>query len=151
MPPQSYGISRAVASTSLPDDILSCGLRVSRRLPDNLRVLLVRRSRPAVRPLHGFRLKGASPVTGFAKPPSDFGPLQSVTRGTRTNKWCLLSRGFLPLQRNPTDSSHRPRAFHARVMLRPFAYHAIRRFTPESISPMSFNRVRSWGSVPFRA
>ena len=47
-------------------------------------VLLVRRSRPAVRPLHGFRLKGAPPVTGFAKPPSDFGPLQSVTRGTRT-------------------------------------------------------------------
>lgn len=27
-------------------------------------------------------------------------------------KWCTLSRGFLPLQRNPTDSSHRPRAFH---------------------------------------
>jgi hypothetical protein len=65
--------------------------------------------------------------------------------------WCTLSRGFLPLQRNPTDSSHRSRAFHARVMLRPFAYHAIRRFAPESISPVSLNRVRSWGSVPFRA
>jgi hypothetical protein len=35
-PPQSYGISRVVVSTSLPDDILSCGLRVSRRLPFNL-------------------------------------------------------------------------------------------------------------------
>jgi hypothetical protein len=46
-------------------------------------VVLVRRSRHAVRPLHGFRHEGTIPVTRTAIPSSDFALLQSLAWYTR--------------------------------------------------------------------
>lgn len=64
---------------------------------------------------------------------------------------CPLSRGFSPLRRNPDVSSNRSRIIQIRVLLRPSAYHAVRRFAPDTTSLVSFNQARPWGSVPFRA
>jgi len=56
-----------------------------------------------------------------------------------------LSR-FLPLQRNPIVASHHSRSCLLRVMLRPCRSGRLRRLAPASISPVCFNRARSWGS-----
>jgi len=81
-PPQSLiypGCRVSIAAWRLPLLQFTC-LSKNPQMPC---VVLVWRSRPAVRPLHGLQHKGAPPVTRIAIPSSDFALLQSLAWYTR--------------------------------------------------------------------
>jgi len=95
---------------------------------------------------------GREPYDRLVSPSSDFIPASEfhpVGRDT-VLQYPLLSRGLVPLQRNPTWTSHLPRSCLLRVSLRPCRSCRLRRLAPVRISLAFFIQARSWGS-PFRA
>jgi hypothetical protein len=95
---------------------------------------------------------GREPCYWFVGPSSDSVPASEFFPvGRDTVLQCLpLSRGFLPLQRNPIVASHHSRSCLLRVLFRPCRSCRLRRLAPAAISLVSFTQARSWGS-PFRA
>jgi hypothetical protein len=95
---------------------------------------------------------GREPYYRLVIPSADFVPASEscpVSRGTRI-ECLLLSRGLLPLQRNPIATSHLSRSCLLRVLLRPCRSCRLRRLAPVPISLACFIQARTWGS-PFRA
>jgi hypothetical protein len=93
----------------------------------------------------------ASPVLPSDDPSSSFGPGFRVLPGFRAvgrSRLLLLSRGFVPPQRNPTTASHQPRTLPVRVLLRPCRSRRLRRLAPAMISRMCFKPARSRGFLP---
>jgi len=104
---------------------------------------------PFPRP-RGVQCRSDGPVSRVVRLPQAFAPLQSLSQDfppRNRSPLAALSRGFSPLQRYRSVRSHLPRLCLDRVSLRPRTYHVPRRFAPRTVSPVSFNRVRSWGSA----
>jgi hypothetical protein len=110
----------------------------------------VRRSHLVVRPPRGLRHARHHLFYQAVILPRASAPLQSLTRipRSRPRPLLLLSRGFVPPQRNPIRASHHPRTLPVRVLLRPCRSSRLRRLAPARISRMCFNPARSRGFFP---
>jgi hypothetical protein len=95
---------------------------------------------------------GREPYDRFVNPSSDFIPASEFHPIGRNAvlQHPLLSRGLVPLRRNPTWTSHHSRSCLLRVLLRPCRSCRLRRLAPVPISLACFIQARTWGS-PFRA
>jgi hypothetical protein len=88
---------------------LSCGWLVSRSIPRHLASYRFNASALPFRRLRGLRCRSDEPVTRVVRLPQAFAPLQSSSRkSSRRDRspFAALSRGFSPLQRDPTAGSH---------------------------------------------
>jgi len=95
---------------------------------------------------------GREPYDRLVSPSSDFTPASEFhpVRLDAVLQRHRLSRGFLPLQRNPDRTSHHSRSCLLRVLLRPCRSCRLRRLAPVRTSLAFFIQARSWG-FPFRA
>jgi hypothetical protein len=107
---------------------------------------------PRGSPTSRYSNDGREPYDRLVNPSSDFIPASEFHPIGRDAvlQHPLLSRGFIPLQRNPTWTSHHPRSCLLRVLLRPCRSRRLRRLAPVRVSLAFLNQARSWGS-PFRA
>ena len=118
--------------------------------PSRPSALLVRRSRLAVHRLTVFGPLAYSAVTRSSAP-SGFGPASECNPGIPAPYGAPLSRGLVPLQRNPASSSHHSRVCLALVKLRPRGSCPPRRFAPLLASLACLSQARSWGSFGLQA
>lgn len=111
----------------------------------------VRRPHLVVRPPRGLRIARHHLFDQMVFLPQASVPASEFHPGSAQparGRLLLLSRGFSPLQRNPTAAIHHPRALPARVTLRPRRSSRPRRLAPATISRVYFNPTRSWGFFP---